>query len=232
MTLLPSAEFGIRGVEGKAYDVESVCAAPGCGRPSVHVHHLWPRSFLRGQPYEWVGMPDGTVIGNRVGLCVEHHEPVTGMIGGHRAKIVFESGVFWWEEKAPDQPPILVARWVRTGALVYQPPGAIAREHPAIEAVNDGLDEVCPSCGKPKAPKRKLPRLARRNTKEWTLVVPDDMEIGAELLDTWADDVAEILGFSDESSRLRRYHAIATTLAYVITNRKTFVEDLAKATNS
>src|SRR4051812_45303724 len=97
MTLAPSSDFGIRGIEGKRYELNAMCAAPGCNERAVHGHHLWPRSFLRGQPQDWVQTPDGLVIGNKVGLCVEHHGDVTGDVGGHRARITFIAGCFWWK---------------------------------------------------------------------------------------------------------------------------------------
>ncbi|MCP6726399.1 hypothetical protein NL526_30540, partial [Klebsiella pneumoniae] len=73
--------------EGNAYDVNPICAHPNCNKRSAHAHHMWPRSYLRGQPYDWVRLPDGTILGNRIGLCVEHHEMVTGEIGGYRARL-------------------------------------------------------------------------------------------------------------------------------------------------
>ena len=68
-----------------------------------------------------------------------------------------------------------------------------------------------------------------RKTGVWSLKVPEDAEIGAEILDGWADDLAVVLGFDDASSRLRRYHAVATALAWTIQNRDDFVRDLLAA---
>jgi hypothetical protein len=90
MTLLPSDEFGITGWPGNLYDVNELCAHPTCNRHSVHAHHMWPRSFIR-KNYDWVKLPDGTILGNRIGLCQEHHDMVTGEIGGYRAKLVVGS---------------------------------------------------------------------------------------------------------------------------------------------
>lgn len=222
MTLLPSKEFGVRGHKGKPYEVNEICAVLNCGRASAHAHHLWPRSHLRSQPYDWVELPDGTVIGNRIGLCREHHEDVTGAIGGHKAWIEFSSGLFWWRER------VLVNRepgpsWAAGWLLDTQPPGVKARDEGRV--INPRPDTVCPTCGHEK---RRRPQNGKpRKTKEWTLLVPDDAESGADVLDDWADDIALILGYSDETSRLRRYHAVATALFWVVQNREEFVRDLA-----
>jgi hypothetical protein len=229
MTLLPSDEFGIKGHPGPAYDVGETCWAPGCNRPAIHAHHMWPRSFLRNQPYEWVQLPDGTIVGNRAGMCFEHHDDCSSPVGGHRARIVFASGVFYWEERrhlaATDDsfsfdPPHVM--WVRVGPLDPQPPGA------AEYKVKPVVTEVCPTCGHSKRKPATKPTAARK-TSDWTLKVPADAEIGAEVLDGWADDIAVLLGFEDETSRLRRYHAVATGLAWVIQNRDEFVRDLVAA---
>jgi hypothetical protein len=229
VTLAPSTDFGIRGIEGERYDVNEICAVPGCGKPSRQTHHMWSRSYLRGQPYDWIVTSDGTVIGNRVGLCIEHHDDVSSPVGGHRAKIRFGAGIFWWDERddqlTSNEPGAWVS-WKVCGPLVWQPPGALPTTREA-EAQTEEAD-VCPVCGKPRHSKPHKP-LAARKTKDWTLVVPDDAEIGSDVLDGWADDLAEILGFADASSRLRRYHAVATGLAWVIQHRHEFVGDLVEA---
>lgn len=227
MTLLPSSDFGIRGEPGKQYLVGERCAAPGCPLRSVHGHHLWSRSYLRGQPYEWVRLPDGTVIGNRVGLCVLHHDQVTGEIGGYRARIVFDQGVFWWERRTIDD------RWERDPIpLTWQPPGVVLRGPPApLQDSQPPEAELCPTCGKSTHTRPHKPS-APRKTKEWTLTVPDDAEVGSEILDDWADDISVILGFGDESSRLRRYHAVAVALAWAVQHRAEFVGDLQEAASA
>jgi len=219
LTLLPAKDFGIRGHEGKPYEVNEICAVPGCGRESAHCHHLWPRSYLRGQPYEWVRLPNGIVIGNRVGLCREHHEWVTGPLGGYKARISFESGIFWWLEKIYNDG----GEWTHVGLLDPQPPGAGTG---TAAAARPAPEEACPTCGHVK---QRRTNGKPRKSKEWTLIVPDDVEIGSDVLDEWADEIAATLGFRDESSRLRRYHAVATALAWVIQNRQAFLDDLKAA---
>lgn len=244
MSLAPSMDFGIRGHEGKPYDVNTVCATPGCGQPSAHCHHMWSRSFLRGQPYEWVQLPDGVVIGNRVGLCAQHHDDVTSPVGGHRARLFWEGGVMHWEEVDPSvvlttHPP--QNKWVRVGPLVVQPPvrsgNVIVESGPTRDIlvgahVHDG-EVVCPSCGAVRGggetvskAKQKLPP---RPVKEWVVACPDDAEIGSDILDGWVDDFSIPLGFSDKSSRLRRYHVLTVALAWVNIHREEFIADLAEA---
>jgi hypothetical protein len=222
VTLLPSKEFGVRGHEGKAYEVNAICAVPHCSRTSAHAHHIWPRSHLRSQPYEWVELPDGTIIGNRTGLCFGHHEQVTGEIGGYRARIVFSSGVFWWAVK-PEEGRPRIEQWPHLGLLDPQPPGAGSTN--IIPPVEE--DGVCPTCQRPR--RKATVAGPKRKTKTWTLTVPDDAEIGSDVLDEYADDIAILLGFHEESSRLRRYHAVATALAWVIQNREAFARDLQEA---
>jgi hypothetical protein len=92
--------------------------------------------------------------------------------------------------------------------------------------VTPEVPETCPTCGKTK---RKSAPLPARKAKTWTVSVPDDAEIGAEILDGWVDDIAEILGFDDETSRLRRYHVLCVGLAWIIQSKAAFERDIAEA---
>ena len=72
--------------------------------------------------------------------------------------------------------------------------------------------------------------LPKRPTKEWTLLVPDDAEIGADVLDEWVEQFAIILGMGEDvSKRLVRYHVLCSVLAWAMINRQTFIEDIAEA---
>ena len=228
MTLLPSNIFGIRGHPGNAYDVAEICATPGCGKASVHAHHCWPRSYLRGQPYDWVKLPDGTVIGNRVGLCLDHHNQVTGEIGGYRAKIRWQDGLLWWEDRVQvgDETRPEVHSWISRGPLVHQPPGVAPHDH---EQLADG--DVCPTCGHhKKRSDRATPKPGKaRPTKEWVVTVPDDAEIGADVLDDWVEDFAIVLGMDEYSSRLKRYHVLSFVLGWAGINRAQLIADVAEA---
>jgi len=219
VTLLPSEDFGVRGHPGKPYDVNDICAAPGCGTKTAHCHHLWPRSFLRSQPYEWVELPDGTVIGNRIGLCFSHHEQVTGGPGGHRARISFRAGLFWWTPMPEED-----LGWTGLGPIDPQPPGVPTHVEapPADDASTNG---ACPTCGHVKH-RVKQPR---RKSKTWTIDVPDDAEVGSEILDDWVDEIAFVLGLDDERSRLRRYHALVVTLAWAMQSKEQFLREIRTA---
>src|SRR5205823_1010991 len=87
-----------------------LCAVPGCVvRPQRGVHHIEPRSRTGG-PREYV-LIDGVNVPNLCKLCDEHHDAVTGGVGGHRAKIVWSDHFAWvWYSKHRDL-------WVRRGKL-------------------------------------------------------------------------------------------------------------------
>ncbi|HEY7421445.1 MAG TPA: hypothetical protein VH541_05500 [Gaiellaceae bacterium] len=170
-------------------------------------------------------MPDGTVIGNRVGLCVPHHDNVTGEIGGYKARVAFDGGLFWWEDKIR-YPAEGQNMWWRVGPLDPQPPGAaldVVVPRAAAEA------EPCPTCGHTKRKPRQAPPGERRKSQTWSMDVPDDAEIGADVLDEWIDSFAEVLGYTDERSRLRRYHTLAVVLAWASVNQSVFQQDWAEA---
>lgn len=217
MTLLPSSDFGVRGVLGPAYEVGERCSVPDCGHRSAHGHHLWPRSFLRGQPYEYVQLPEGTVIANKTGLCSQHHDEVTGEVGGHRARIVFTSGLFFWEHRRNRLSDI----WDRVGPIYPQPSGVSTKVDTPVDT-----EEVCPTCGHHTKPRKPGPK---RESKTWTVDVPTDGELGADVLDEFVLWVAEALGFDDERSRLRRYHALVNLLIWAIQRREEFLADLKEA---
>ena len=84
--------------EGKPYRVGPYCSVPDCGRVAEHAHHIWRRSFT-GKAAAWVVLWDGKIVGNLTGLCVKHHDQVTGGIGGHEASIIYDDGLFLWESE-------------------------------------------------------------------------------------------------------------------------------------
>jgi hypothetical protein len=196
LTLVPLDSNLVRGVEGKPPALAVVCGKPGCNRFASERHHLWPKSWLRGQPYEWVVLPNGDVIENSVGLCTLHHGHITGEVGGHKARILlFEDNVLQWHDRNGDE-------WTYVGIL------------------GDSLDhqdeERCPTCGHVK---QQAKPLAKRPAKSWNVTVPDDEEDGAVVLDSYVEDFAGIFGFADKSARLRRYHVLARVLQWASVNR-------------
>lgn len=238
MTLLPAAPLGVRGHPGNAYDVPQTCAHPSCDRPAAHVHHCWPRSFLRRQPIEWVKYDDGTVVGNRLGFCVGHHEQLTGEIGGYRARLRWEDGCMWWDDRMPERTPDnSFTPWARLGPTKHQPPKAgsgmpleegtlaIAHGH-----ATDQEAEVCPTCGHHKTKPRDVAKPGKlRPTKEWTVTVPDDTEVGADLLDDWIEDFAIVFGLDHYTSRLKRYHVLSLLRGVTLAMRSDIIAMVAEA---
>jgi hypothetical protein len=225
VTLLPDDQFGIRGFPGNAYDVPFSCSHPDCDQPAAHTHHCWPRSHLRNQPYEWVKLPDGTVIGNRLGFCVKHHDMLTGEIGGYRARLRWEAGIMWWEARVPTGGGLTLS-FQRVGPTRHQPPVA------GHEIVHDGTaeGEVCPTCGHHKKPKQsdrsKLRPGRETKMKEYTIQTPEGE---AHVLDEHVEDLAIPLGMSDWNLRHKRYGVFSIALAWVQQNREQFIADIAEA---
>jgi hypothetical protein len=218
ITLAPLVSPGIRGVEGKPAQLDRWCVAPACISLAQQRHHLWPKSYLRGQPYEWVQVFD-QVIPNSVGLCVRHHNEVTGLVGGHVAHIRWNKdlGLFeWWEKDAEF---LQEEVWVGRGPLKGQ--GFVPPEPEAARARRS--EALCPTCGKPKA--RHSKPLPKRKAKSWKLLVPDDAEVGADVLDTYIENLAALMGLNRESPRLLRYHVLVPVLEWVSQQQAQFIAD-------
>jgi 5-methylcytosine-specific restriction endonuclease McrA len=215
---------GIKGVEGKPGDVQGTCAAPGCSSPAQQRHHMWPRSFLKGD-YEWVEV-EGAVVQNTIGLCVACHQAVTGGIGGHRAHIRYDSerGLFeWWARGAEgDDGPqwFHVGHVKRKGLVDAQPEAKRIRRQ-------EGL---CPECGRPLRDHAKHDAPGpRRKVSTWGVVVPADGEVGSDVMDDWVDEFSTLLGFGEAPARLKRYHVIAVVFAWAAMNKEQFLSDLEEA---
>ena len=163
---------------------------------------------------------------------MRHHGMVTGGIGGHQAMIRCEPDetFVWLTPVETDHGP----GWQNEGMLHPQPwseqpvgrvepnlPGkTAAQSHPDLEE-----GETCGSCGYTRPVKREA--VPRRKTKNYGLVVPDDAEIGSDVLDDWVEQIALILGFGEDvSQRLVRYHTIVAALAWTMQNRSQFIKDI------
>jgi len=218
VTLAPLVIPDIRGVEGKPVELSQWCVVPGCLSLTQQRHHLWPKSYLRGQPYEWIEIA-GRVIPNSVGLCVRHHNEVTSPVGGHQAKITYDAGVGlfdWWELDWQGE-------WKNLGDLRGQ---ALVDPEPEVKRVRreEGL---CPTCGRahPREKRQTVDGLPKRKAKTWSLLVPDDGEAGTDILDTYVEDLAVLMGLDPESPRLLRYHVLIPALEWVMQNRTAFIAD-------
>lgn len=231
MTLAPLHSIEVRGIEGKPGEVPVICAVPGCIARSQQRHHLWPRSYLRGQPVEWVRLPDGRTIQNTTGLCVRHHDMVTGGPGGHRAVVVYAAeGVLLWCEEGERENG---RGWEIVGPLYPQPSGAVQTqkepEHKP-DAADHGIllpGETCKHCGYTKP--QKLPIRPKRPSRTWVISVPDDAELGAEVLSEWVDEFSSLLGLEDGASRLRRYHVLIAVFAWASQHKPEFIRDVIEA---
>ena len=220
MTLAPLISPGIRGLEGKPGDVSGECVSPGCHSPAQQRHHLWPKSYLRGQPYEWVSV-NGKTMSNSVGLCVACHSAVTGELGGHRAHIRYNESISifeWWAKGEGED-------WFYVGPIDRQRFVDAKPEARRIRA-QEGL---CPECGKPLASHPQHPPGPRRKVTTWTVVVPDDGEVGSDVMDDHVEQFSALLGFGDAATRLKRYHVLALVLAWAAMNKEQFLQDLEES---
>lgn len=217
MTLAPVHSVEIRGVKGAPGMTNGTCSAPGCLSNSQQAHHLWSRSYLQGQPPNWVKVPWGKTIQNTTSLCVRHHEMVTI----HKACVLVEGGHFMWAERNDE------GDWEIMGALMPQPP--VKGEHERLDLKHAALaaGESCPTCGYQK-PVRREPT-APRATSIWGVTVPHDAELGAEVLDEWVDNFAVLLGFSEENSRLKRYHVLAVVMAWAAQHKPLLIKDIIES---
>lgn len=222
MTLAPLVDPSVRGVEGKPAAIGGWCVVPGCISKAQQRHHLWPKSYLRGQPYEWVSVHDRT-LPNSVGTCVTHHNWVTGGPGGHRAKITYSPtlGLFeWWERDTNGD--FILRGPLRGQALVDPEPEArrVRRQ--------EGL---CPTCGRalPHEHRKTQDGLPKRPVETWTVTVPKDSEIGADVLNVYVEDLGVLMGFENMNARLLRYHVLAPVLAWVTQEKARFVREWEEA---
>jgi hypothetical protein len=215
MTLSPSTA-NVRGVSGPAYKVGPRCSNPNCGKIAEHAHHIWRRSALGG-PFDWVAIlgDDGErVFANKTGLCPGCHEDITGRLGGHRARITFEDGIFGWSLVTP---------------VGEHPVGLLEPQPPTPETLSRALghspeSEACPFCGQPPR-RRATPRVpSARRRKSWIVKVPADDEDGAEILDTLVDDLGLTLGIDPVASG--RYFILLPALYHACQSKAALVASL------
>lgn len=104
-----------------APDLPNWCAMPGCSSTfKLQKHHIVRRSATGG-PLDYVTI-DGLVTQNVCNLCREHHQMVTGSVGGHKLWILFEDGC--WQVYKPgysDDQDCRISKggstWIKVGAL-------------------------------------------------------------------------------------------------------------------
>jgi len=218
MTLSPSETRQVRGVSGPAYQVGPRCSNPNCGKVAEHAHHIWRRSALGG-PFDWVAVLEDQggewIVGNLTGLCPDCHDDITGKLGGHRARIVFDrSRGFSWALVTPEGEH-------ETGPIVPQPP---TPETLSRALGHSPESESCPFCGQ--TPRRRAPRpsTSARRRKTWRVMVPDDAEDGAEILDTLVEDVGLTIGVDPVNSG--RYYILLPVLYHACQSKAALVSSL------
>jgi hypothetical protein len=228
VSLAPAIDTLICGVQGKPPARNEWCPIPGCVARAQSGHHMWARSYLRGQPYDWVQLPSMAVVCNVMGVCLRHHHDLTGDLGGHKGWIKLEHGdVFVYYESVGQS-------WQPVGPLSPQPKiiateGERRRQGDSAERAHLHLKEgeTCTTCGYTR-PVRREP-LPKRKTKSWTVEVPEDSEIGADVLDDWVEQFAALLGFEDSKKGVTRYHVLAVVLAWCMQNKREFIEEITEA---
>lgn len=213
MTRSPLRSPEIKGVEGEPYELNALCAAPGCRQPSEDPHHLFRRTALGG-PFWWVELTPGLTTGNVVGLCRKHHD----MITTDAAWITFEDDIYTWSTlfdasvMLDAQPPRLA-----DSGLKIQP-----------EKSESVLNGTCPTCLRPlphKHPKREPARIRRT----WSLTVPkDERENGAEMLDTLLEEARKELaraGLPYGNEEAAKYFVLSSSLALFVQHAEEMLAD-------
>lgn len=210
MTLPPLDTFDVRPVEGPKYKVGNRCASPMCNRFSDHAHHLFRRS--RHGNADWVELPDGVVVGNRVPLCARCHELITGVPGaGHVHAIRWHEGQYWWANVTSQN---MVLQYHLVAPLSWQPPRP---GEEAVEQIN-----ACPTCGKRRHARK--PKTARKR-KTWTVQVPADDEDGAQVMDDLVEALVPVFNIDPDGGAMTRYHTLARALAFTLVNRESIPEE-------
>lgn len=215
MTLAPWDDWNVTVLNDvPPYKVEPVCAVPTCMRTTdIEAHHIWRRSFT-GTPAAWVRLGDGTKIGNLVGLCHEHHSWVTGGVGGHKAWIRWNPAFRTYEWHEPRVSRDGEEEWAHLGDLAPQPPRDGKKPETLSNSVPHVHVENCPTCGKPKKERPKLPPGEKRPKSKIVFTVPEDeREKGSEVVRTLLDEWKKVRGRWDEKSD---YFALVEALAFCV----------------
>lgn len=221
---LPVELHRIRGVKlGPRYDykVGPQCSVPGCSSWAQGAHHIASAGGGGlGVAFDWVEI-DGTVVGNKTGLCYEHHN--VAIHDQAKAEIKWIDGAYWWclmggSKLTNDREAHAV------GPLTYQPPTPDSlveqTSGPVVES------DHCPMCGQTKRRRLSSPPGGRRR-KTWIVKVPDEeVEDGADVLDTLVENLALLVPNADASAT-GRYYVLVPVLAYATMNTKNFLETMS-----
>jgi len=225
LTKLPSEDWNVIGIDGPPYPLSRMCSHPTCLDYGSEHHHIWRRSFLGGT-YSWVMLPDGTMIGNVLMLCNEHHRQVTE----NEVQIGWEEDCFFW---VADSQELMM--------LSFQPPHVrpeyenLHHDESTFETAGEKtepvLDNECPVCRQP-LPRPKIQsekREQKRPRRSWTITVPKDRrEDGADTLDTLLEEARlemDRAGLGYGPERNVRYFVLATVLGLFVQHSRELLGD-------
>ena len=238
MTRLPSETWDVVALpEEPAYELNEICAAPGCNRPATENHHIWARSFTKRPEAYWVELIEAGFerkrVPGRVGLCNVHHADITGGIGGHRAMIVYYGGKFYWVDQIAMGVAVNTshAELVKFSRPLDPQPGPQPMQltvegeevpHDHVVASN-GQTTKCPRCKgqgtvvKPE-PKPEGEKKEERPKVTWAVRVPkDEREDGYELLEERMVIAVEKLfdaGLIRDKNKGANYYALCFALDF------------------
>lgn len=220
MTRSPLLEAGVKGMDGPKYALPVRCVNPFCSRrvnpDQLEPHHMFRRTALGGA-FDWVKLPDGTIVANVVPLCHWHHREVTI----HKADIAYFDGQFIWKtdtRAAPLNPQPI--RSMREDARIATPH---VHGSPA-----EG--EECPTCHR-KVPVKKPKLEGERKRQVLSIRAPADGEDGVEIIDSLIQECARIFGrptTNEETGKEIkgwRYYVLVEALALVVQNEALLVRD-------
>jgi len=222
VTLAPVDHWNVKGLKGPAYKVGPRCCNPQCPRIAEHAHHMFRRSRL-AVDYDWVNIA-GYICANKVGVCAQCHDDLTGRVGGHKAAIQFhpEDQSFHWCLVADTATGVNLHG---VGLLEPQPltPELLATLEPDQ---GQGSEDGCPFCGAVKVKRRRSgpgARLGRRR-KTWTVSVPDAVEEdGADVLDALVENLAPLIPMPNATATEGRYWVLVPALAFAQMQPEAFV---------
>lgn len=183
------------------YELNTYCAVPDCHevREIGGGHHLFRRSA--GYPSWWVQLEDGTVIGNRIGLCPMHHHLVTV----NKTRIIWKYGNYWWINEDG-----------KGWEMSWQPPKPEAVNPEISPSANFSGEippgEECPSC------KRRVPHPKKKSspsTSVFSTRVPID---DADTFKSMVDAAAEHMGIKAKPHFV--YNVLLTGVTLVLQSPK------------
>jgi len=226
MTRSPTDRRDAHGVEGYPYELNVICAAPGCDQQGTEAHHLWRRSDMIG-PYWWVALPsEDAIVGNVVRLCHKHHEMVTA----NAAFIVWNGRGFDWNDLFSAAVPL---SWQPPARPLEAPESngevnALVELGPPVSEPGVVAEGSCPTCLRP-LPHPKEKSEAKRERRTFSITIPKDKrENGAEVLDTLLEESRKELAraglpYGDADSA--KYFVLATTLGLFVQHAKDVLGD-------